>query len=365
MASRRPTAWAPDWSVIPGDVLLEALDERRMTQAELSRRMNRPLKTINEIVKGKAAITHDTAIQLERALGIGARFWNNLERDYREHEARQLAEMELASAAAWAKRFPIKSLADNGLLQLTQTRAAAAEALLSFFRVSSPAAWERIWLSPEANYRSAPAFVSDPYAVSAWLRWGQVTAAARELPPHDPTAFAAALPEIRGWTAKDPAVAIRLAEAACQRAGVTLILLPEFPGTRLSGAAYWIRSDRPVIQLSLRYGKEDQIWFTFFHEADHVLRGSRRSFVDGDPNDPATTSSEETRADTYAREFLVPEKAYVRFVESGNFSREAVRGFASTIGIAPGIVVGRLHRDHKLLPHQLNDLKRPVIWMPS
>ena len=62
--------WNPTWAVSPGEVLVEALEERDMTQAELARRMARPLKTISEIATGKAAITPETAIQLERALGI-------------------------------------------------------------------------------------------------------------------------------------------------------------------------------------------------------------------------------------------------------------------------------------------------------
>lgn len=73
----------------PGEVLLEALEEREMSQAELARRIARPLKTVNEIIKGKAAITPDTAIQLERALGISARFWNGLEGLWRERLALQ------------------------------------------------------------------------------------------------------------------------------------------------------------------------------------------------------------------------------------------------------------------------------------
>ena len=81
--ARQHEHWQPDWSVPPGDVLLEALEERSITQAELARRMGRPLKTINEIVKAKAAITPDTAIQLERALGVSAQFWNGLAANYR------------------------------------------------------------------------------------------------------------------------------------------------------------------------------------------------------------------------------------------------------------------------------------------
>ena len=63
----------------PGDTLLEALETRDMTQAELALRTGRPLKTINKIIKGKTAITPETALQFERVLGISAAFWMNRE----------------------------------------------------------------------------------------------------------------------------------------------------------------------------------------------------------------------------------------------------------------------------------------------
>jgi addiction module HigA family antidote len=59
-----------------------------MTQTELAKRSGHPKKTINEITAGKTAITADTALQLERALGIPASFWINLEMNYQETEAR-------------------------------------------------------------------------------------------------------------------------------------------------------------------------------------------------------------------------------------------------------------------------------------
>lgn len=78
----------PTWVVSPGEILSEALEERGMTQTELGRRMARPLKTISEIATGRAAITPETAIQLERVLGISAAMWLGLESRYREARAR-------------------------------------------------------------------------------------------------------------------------------------------------------------------------------------------------------------------------------------------------------------------------------------
>jgi len=80
--------YQPDTVSPPGETLAELLTERGMTQKDLAKRMGRPVKTINEIVRGKASITAETALQLERVLGASARFWLNREENYREYLAR-------------------------------------------------------------------------------------------------------------------------------------------------------------------------------------------------------------------------------------------------------------------------------------
>jgi HTH-type transcriptional regulator/antitoxin HigA len=73
----------PDVAIAPGEYLGEEIEARGMTQKELAKRMGRPLNAINEIVKGKKAITAETALQLETVMPeIPARFWLNLENDY-------------------------------------------------------------------------------------------------------------------------------------------------------------------------------------------------------------------------------------------------------------------------------------------
>jgi HTH-type transcriptional regulator/antitoxin HigA len=74
----------PNYAVPPEKTLKETIGSVGMSQAELAQRTGRPKKTINKIINGKAAITPDTAIQLERVLGVPASFWNNLQRNYQE-----------------------------------------------------------------------------------------------------------------------------------------------------------------------------------------------------------------------------------------------------------------------------------------
>ena len=79
----------PNWASTPGETLQDILDERKMSQADLARKMKRPLKTINEIIKGKARITEITALQLEKAIGPSAEFWMARESNYRIFLARK------------------------------------------------------------------------------------------------------------------------------------------------------------------------------------------------------------------------------------------------------------------------------------
>lgn len=67
----------------PGVTLFDLLEERAMSQVELAKRTGLPLKTINEVIKGKTTITSETAIQLERVLGTRADFWIQREANYR------------------------------------------------------------------------------------------------------------------------------------------------------------------------------------------------------------------------------------------------------------------------------------------
>ena len=85
----------PDFVSPPGDSLSEILESMGMSQAELATRMGRPTKTINEIIRGKAAITPETALQLEKVLQLPAQFWNNREKQYRESLAQQREQRRL------------------------------------------------------------------------------------------------------------------------------------------------------------------------------------------------------------------------------------------------------------------------------
>jgi HTH-type transcriptional regulator/antitoxin HigA len=362
MANNPTPTWQPDWAVAPGEILLEALQDRGMTQAELAQRMARPPKTINEIIKGKAAITAETAIQLERALGISARFWNGLESTYRDSLARQEAQRELESNVSWLDGFPIADLVRHRQIEKGTSKAQTLANLLSYLGISSPAAFDRHWLSSAAAFRSSPAFLASPKAVAAWLTWGERQASKVDVAPYDAARFRQALRDIRPLTRRAPFMQIlRQVKEMCAEAGVVIILIPELKGTHLSGAARWLGS-KAVIQLSLRHKKDDQFWITLYHEAGHLLSSARRrDYVD--PAEPPPThelDNDEITANHFARDTLLPPADYAAFANSGDFSQTAILAFANQQQIAAGIVVASLQTDERIPRSHSNDLKKPI-----
>jgi HTH-type transcriptional regulator / antitoxin HigA len=352
-----------DWTVSPGELLAEILEEREISQSELARRMGRPTKTINEIVNGKAAVTPQTAIQLERVLGTSASFWVNAEAAYRHDLARFAEAEQLAANAPWLERFPIKDLIREGFLKKAPVNS-QIEGLLQFFEVGSRDAWASRWGQMRPAYRPG-AGAATIEARAAWLRWGELTAREANVAPFNATALHELLPEIvRLSTVTPPQAAIEELTDVLADVGVALVLLPEFAGVRLSGAAHWPTPARPVIQISARYGTDDQFWFTVLHELGHILDAPRETFADGplrdEVHEPEDVDDAEERADRIAREALVPSGQLREFLAtSRSDDRAAIKAFARTLGVAPGIVVGRLQRDNKLdWKTALNDLKR-------
>uniref|UniRef100_A0A7V3JAG9 Addiction module antidote protein, HigA family n=1 Tax=candidate division CPR3 bacterium TaxID=2268181 RepID=A0A7V3JAG9_UNCC3 len=350
----------PDYAVPPGETLLETLEAIGMSQAELAERTGRPKKTINEIVKGKAAITPETALQFERVLGIPAGFWNNLERNYQETLARLNEQKSLQRQIDWLKKMPLNALIKMGWVRKHSDKVQQLQEVLNFFGIASPEQWEKRWMGAQVSYRKSAVFQSDPYAVASWLRKGELIAQKIKCKPYDATKFKKALYEIRKLTTQPPEVFHPEVIRLCAESGVAVTFVPELPRIRACGATWWVSPSKAVIQLSLRYKSDDQLWFSFFHEAGHILlHGKKEVFIEGDSK---SYKEKEYEADRFASDLLIPPKRYMQFILTGRFNKVAIQTFASEIGIASGIVVGRLQHEDKLPHSHCNDLKKMFEW---
>jgi HTH-type transcriptional regulator/antitoxin HigA len=348
--------FAPDYAVPPGATIADLLDEHGMTQTELARRLGVSLKHINQIVKGVASVSAELALGLEKVFGVSAAFWLNRESLYQAEIARRDERRDFAKEEEWARRFPVKELKRRGLIQRDAKGAALVDALLHFFGIASP----RQWTDPRVAYRRSLKFESDVYALSAWLRAGELQANEIDCAPYDAERFLNVLQLARSLTRDDPSKWHPRLVDACASAGVAVAVVNVFPKARVNGATRWLTPTKALIQLSVRYRWEDIFWFTFFHEAGHVLlHRKRQSFIEPERRRPGDVSGEQLRfeqeADRFASRTLIPEEyeRALRTLHLGDVER-----FAEQLDITPAIIVGRLQHEGLLPFNTGNDLRR-------
>lgn len=336
----------PDYATPPGWTLLDLLEERGMTQAELARRTDLSVKHISRLVNGHVPLSTDVALRLERVTGVTARFWLKRESIYQERRARRAEERNLEEDLDLLGELPTAEMVRLGILTKRLKPLDRLREALRFFGVANRRAWLETLGGFEASFRMSEAHDSDPAAAAVWLRMGEIEAAAVECAPWDPSAFKEALGQVRSLTQeRDPRKWQPEVEGLCAAAGVAVVVLPEVKAARAHGAARWLTPGKGLIQLSIRHRWSDIFWFSFFHEAKHILDETRRAiFLSGEQKD----STEEQQADRFAQDFLIPPDRAAELPAIRTDDEAQV--FADSVGVHPGIVVGRLHHE-KLWPH--------------
>lgn len=350
----------------PGDVIAEILRSRDMSASELARRCGRSPKLIIDILAGRAPIEPETALQIGRVLGQDPAFWMELEARYRLRLAAASETSRMPSASEWANRFPLRELEARGLIPRAGGPVGAIPHLLRLFGAGTIEACEdRFDELASVSYRHSPSFKSSEGALLIWLRLGERRAEEAEAADYDRKAFLSALARARGLTAMEVPRFLPILVSMLASVGVVFALEKPLRGVALSGVARWISPRRALIQQTLRHRSNDHFWFTFFHEAAHLLHHSRKStFIDGSDELMRERPDDEQEANDWASGFLVSTASMKAFLVAGSFSRGDVVKFAAREGIAPGIVVGQLQKRGVLPYSALNDLKLRLDFPP-
>ncbi len=355
--------FSPDYAIHPGEILEETLEARGIKKNDFAIRCGLSPKTVSLVINGRSSITPDTAIQFERVLGTSAALWLNLDARYNLFMARKSDMKELRNSVEWAKGFPLADLKKRGIIPKTRDDIEIVKSIFEFFSVGSVDAWAKKYNSLNVEYRKSPSFKSSSKAVIAWLRLGEI--AAEEIPTdlYDESYFKDTLRDIRTITSKDPETFVPKMIDLCAKSGVALVFVPELPKTYLSGATFWLNKDKAIIILSLRHKRDDHFWFSFFHEAGHILlHGKRMIFIDEKDGNFAVDTVLEKEADQFASNFLIPDNLYDDFTKESNCSKDSILEFSDSLEIAPGIVVGRLQHDEQIPYDWHNRLKRIFVF---
>ncbi len=368
--SNERTDFLPDWTSPPGDTVSDLMKERGWNQAQLSGRLGVSEKHLNRLIKGKVALTDEMAFRLATVLGSTEQFWLRRDAEFRQKMALSNSTIRYRDWHDWLREFPLPQLKKAGILSDLRLSSASktkfVEELLTFFSIATPEQWHSNYRQMQARFRRTPEH-ANLGALTAWLRQGEKEVETilrdayygeRHELRYDEDKFRSALDEIRNLTTLTPEEFQRKMQVACENAGVILIFVPSIPKAKVSGVARWINRQCPIIQLSLLGKSNDRFWFSFFHEAAHILlhtEAKENIFLD-DKHDSDCNSSLEKEANAFAENLLIPAEHQTVLREIR--SRHDLMHFAREINIHPGIVVGRLQKE-QMIPYgsRFNKLK--------
>ena len=191
-----------DLAIPPGETLADEIASRGMSQTELAARLGRPVQVVNEIIHGKKAITDNTALGLEKVLGIPAAFWVNLEQSYRMTRARLRERDRLQAEQEWLKELPVREMQKRGWIAVGRNPQEKMRTLLQFFGVANVTAYRKTTEVP--GFRISENAKLSPGALAAWLRKGELEAQTIETRPFDSALLLDAARAARTMTAQPP-----------------------------------------------------------------------------------------------------------------------------------------------------------------
>lgn len=355
----------PDWACPPGTTVLRVLNNKQISLSVFADQIDLSLDEVNSLLSGETQISDDIANRLADVFGNSAAFWLNREKQYRLSLLQKNSGIDAHSIQPkkWCQKFPRRDMEKFGWIENTSSKDEFVEALFDFFDVPDVHTWYRKYSATlaVAAFRTTNSYVSDPFATITWLRSAELMARRMDCGAWNRGGFEKSLSEIRKLTTwKEPHSFIPKLQQICARCGVAVVIEPAPKGCRASGATQFLSEDRAMLVLSLRYKSDDHFWFTFFHEAGHLMLHGREALFLEDGSE--VTEVEEQEANEFAEKIIIPQEYDTTLYQLTSRSKAIIR-FSVRIGVSPGLVVGQMQHRELLTFGQMNHLKRRFEWV--
>ena len=344
-----------NYAVAPGAYLEEWIDENDLSQQRVADMLGCSRKQVNEILNARAPITPDTAMRLERVVGIPADAWLRYEALYKADQTRIAEEQELAKYADQIAPEAAKYLRKIGATKATKTSPGQLVSdFLTFHRCGTWSAYELLNESASQGDYALAALKQranvpiEPTLLSTWLCAGEQAEgfeAGRRF-NYDPADLRRILPDLRARAAWSDADLLNDLAGMLAQVGVVFMMVEPPAKFPLLGMTRWIDKKVPVIQQTGRWGKDGFIIWTLFHEIGHVLNDPRGEMHFDFKSEKQRNSVAEKNANVFAKDTLFGEVGMERF--QGHTSDRAIERIAREVGVSPGVAVHQMHRTRLL-----------------
>jgi len=339
-----------NYAVAPGEYLEEWIDDHGLSQQRVAELLGSSRKQVNEIVNGRAPITSDTAMRLERVVGIPAKTWLKYEALYRADLARIADEESLADHVDEIAASAITYL--RGIGATTATKRSPGKLVSDFLAFHRCGTWEAyVHLHDEASRGDyALAALKDAGAtldrtlLTTWLRAAELAEPFERGRgyEYDPDLLRAALPKLRARAATPDSTMLRDIANMLSDVGVVFMVVEPPKKLPLLGMTRWIDKKVPVIQQTGRWGKDGFVIWTLFHELGHVLNDPRGEMHVEYSTEKKRNTAAEKGANAFAMNLLFGEAGVSQF-RGLTYDRD-IAAKAREVGIAPGLAVHQMHR---------------------
>lgn len=349
---------ATNYAVAPGEYLQEWIDEQGLSQQRVADLLGCSRKQVNELVNGHAPVTNDTAIRLERVVGIPADSWLRYEAAYRADLARIADQENLAAHVDEIDKNAVAYLRALGVVKSSRRQPGALVSdFLAFHRCGTWDAYVHLHETAStgdyalAALKESGAAEIDATVLTTWLRAAELAEPferGRDY-VYEPDRLRAALPQLRSRAAVPDATMLR--DIATVLAGVGVVFMVVEPPRKfpLHGMTRWIDKRVPVIQQTGRWGKDGFVIWALFHELGHVLNDPRGEMHLEYSTERKRNTAAERGANAFAMEVLFGEDGIAPF--EGLARDGEIADAARKLGISPGVAVHQMHR-RRLLPYK-------------
>lgn len=295
----------------PGVLLEEKLREMDMTVKEFAIRADRTEKTVIDILFGKSSVTPEMALSVEYVTGMSAELLLDWQRQYDEEKARKSFIAQSGEMTAWMESFPLDEMRAKGWVDADDSEIETTAALLRFFGIASPSAWENYYCHQKLKvaFRISLEKTASPGAVAAWLRRGEIQSMDMYLDErYDAKRLKSLLSDISLLLLSPPDDIVDRLTTLLADAGIKLIFTEALSGVPIKGATRWIYG-WPCIQLLSERQQYEDFRFTVLHEIGHILlHGKKDIFLEHagfTPDDDPFYPRKEREADAFARKWMM------------------------------------------------------------
>jgi len=358
-----PSEFQPQWACPPGTTIGRLLTSYELLPIDFADKVGLSLSGATRLLNGSLDLSEDLAVRLADVIGGSPRFWLEREKRYREHAARLESEKPLA--AEWLRSLPLSDMKRFGWLPGSTKRTELYSDCLDFFDVSSLSEWEARY-SPvidETTFRNSTSIESKRGSIASWLRRGEILAEEVICQPWNSPKFLDTLRGLRKLTrTRNPETFLPQLREACSDCGVALVIAQGPRGCPASGATRFLTPRKALLLLSFRFLTDDHFWFSFFHEAGHLVLHGDKTIIEAKSEEPVALRLE-AEANRFAEEILIPSSGSP--LSHVQVTKPAIREFARQLGIAPGIVVGQMQYKGYLSHRNMNHLKTRYMWTPT